>query len=57
MLVQLPGADEEAALRHRYLDMLLQALHTPAGRNHPGDPPDRPTLTAHCRPTSQPVRG
>jgi hypothetical protein len=56
MLVQLPGADEEAALRHRYLDMLLQALHTPAEAKLPGPPARQADLTARCRPTSQPVR-
>ena len=29
MLVELPGVDGGAAIRHRYLELLLQALHTP----------------------------
>jgi len=56
MLVQLPGADEGAALRHRYLDLLLQALHAPAEAKLPGPPARQADLTARWRARSQPVR-
>jgi hypothetical protein len=42
MLVQLPGEDEGAALRHQYLALLLHALHTPVEAELPRPPPDRP---------------
>jgi AcrR family transcriptional regulator len=55
-LVQLPGADGGGALRHRYLALLLQALHTPVEAKLPG-PAARPAdLTARWRPQSPPVR-
>src|SRR5690348_12260772 len=38
MLVELPGADGGAALRHRYLALLLQALHNPVEAKLPGTP-------------------
>jgi len=56
MLVQLPGADEGASLRHRYLDLLLQALHTPVEANLPGPPARQADLTARWRQRSQPER-
>jgi AcrR family transcriptional regulator len=52
MLVQLPGADEGTALRHRYLALLLQALHAPAGAKLPGPPARQADLVARWRPGS-----
>jgi AcrR family transcriptional regulator len=49
MLVQLPGADDGAALRHRYLTLLLQALHTPVEAKLPGSPARQADLTARWR--------
>jgi AcrR family transcriptional regulator len=49
MLIRLPGADEGAALRHRYLALLLQALHAPAEAKLPGPPARRADLTARWR--------
>ncbi len=49
MLVGLPGADEGTALRHRYLTLLLQALHTPVEAKLPGPPARRADLTARWR--------
>ena len=57
MLVQLPGADEGAALRHRYLALLLQALHTPVEAKLPGPPARQADLTARWQPRSHPARG
>jgi AcrR family transcriptional regulator len=56
MLVQLPGADEGAALRHRYLALLLQALHAPVEAKLPGSPARQADLTARWRRQSDPVR-
>jgi AcrR family transcriptional regulator len=56
MLVQLPGADEGAALRHRYLALLLQALHTPVEAKLPGPPARQADLIARWRPRSDPAR-
>jgi AcrR family transcriptional regulator len=56
MLVQLPGADEGAALRHRYLALILQALHTPVEAKLPGPPARQADLTARWRPQSHPAR-
>jgi AcrR family transcriptional regulator len=50
MLVQLPGSDEGAPLRHRYLALLLQALHTPVEAKLPGPPARQADLTARWRP-------
>jgi len=36
--VNMPGADGGAALRRRYLALLLEALHAPAGSPLPGPP-------------------
>ena len=36
MLVKLPGGDADSSLRHRYLALLLQALHNPVEANLPG---------------------
>jgi AcrR family transcriptional regulator len=52
MLVQLPGADEGAALRHRYLALLLQALHAPAEAKLPGPAARQADLVARWRPES-----
>jgi hypothetical protein len=49
MLVRLPGEDEGAALRHRYLALLLQALHTPVEAKLPGPPARQADLTARWR--------
>ena len=49
-LVQLPGADDGAALRHRYLALLLQALRTPVEAKLPGPPARRADLAARWRP-------
>jgi AcrR family transcriptional regulator len=57
MLVELPGADEGTALRHRYLALLLQALHTPVEAKLPGPPARQADLTARWRPRSHPARG
>jgi hypothetical protein len=56
MLVQLPEADEGSALRHRYLDLLLQALHTPVEAKLPGPAARQADLIARWRPQSQPAR-
>ena len=40
-LIELPGADGGAALRRRYLALVLQALHTPAEAKLPGPPARR----------------
>jgi AcrR family transcriptional regulator len=55
MLVQLPGPDEGAALRHRYLALLLQALHTPVEAELPGPPARQADLTARWRRRSRPA--
>jgi AcrR family transcriptional regulator len=55
MLVELPRADESAALRHRYLALLLQALHTPVEARLPGPPARRADLTARWRPRPHPA--
>jgi AcrR family transcriptional regulator len=49
MLVQLPGADEGTSLRHRYLDLLLQGLHTPVEARLPGSPARSADLVARWR--------
>lgn len=56
MLVELPGAAESAALRHRYLALLLQALHTPVEAKLPGPPARQADLAARWRSRSRPVR-
>jgi len=56
MLVQLPGADEGAALRHRYLALLLQALRTPVQAELPGPPAQQADLIARWRAPSHPAR-
>jgi AcrR family transcriptional regulator len=55
MLVQVPGADEGAALRHRYLTLLLQALRTPVEAKLPGPSARSADLIARWRPRSQPA--
>ena len=55
MLVQLPGPDEGTALRHRYLALLLQALHTPAEAKLPGLPARQADLTARWRQSHPPA--
>lgn len=54
MLVKLPGPAEGSALRHRYLALLLQALHTPAEAELPGPPAREADLTTRWRPVSDP---
>lgn len=56
MLVKLPGPDQGNALRHRYLDLLLQALHAPAEAKLPGSPARQADLAARWRPGSHPAR-
>lgn len=53
MLVELPGPDRGAGLRHRYLALLLQALHAPAQAPLPGPPVRQADLTARWRARSQ----
>jgi AcrR family transcriptional regulator len=45
-LIELPGADGGAALRRRYLALVLQALHTPAEAKLPGPAARRTDLAA-----------
>jgi hypothetical protein len=47
--IELPGADGGAALRHRYLALLLQALHAPAEAPLPGRPARQSDLAARWR--------
>ena len=47
--VRLPVADGGAALRHRYLALVLQALHDTAAPGLPGPPPDPADLAARWR--------
>lgn len=50
MLVELPGASEQsAALRRRYLGLLLQALHTPVEAKLPGPAARQADLVARWR--------
>jgi AcrR family transcriptional regulator len=49
MLVDLPGPDRGAALRHRYLALLLQALHNPTEAPLPGTPAQPADLVARWR--------
>ncbi|WP_255474589.1 TetR/AcrR family transcriptional regulator [Micromonospora sp. AMSO31t] len=49
MLVDLPGADRGVALRHRYLALLLQALHNPVEAPLPGVPARQEDLVARWR--------
>ena len=49
MLVDLPGADDGAALRRRYLALLLQALHNPVEGRLPGPPARQADLVARWR--------
>ena len=53
MLVELPGPDRGADLRHRYLALLLQALHAPAQAPLPGPPARQADLAARWRARSQ----
>jgi len=52
MLVDLPGADRGAALRHRYLELLLQGLHNPVEAKLPGSPARQADLVARWRKNS-----
>jgi AcrR family transcriptional regulator len=45
-LIELPGADGGAALRRRYLSLILQALRAPAVAKLPGNPARRADLAA-----------
>ncbi|MFY1693052.1 TetR/AcrR family transcriptional regulator [Plantactinospora sp. WMMB782] len=47
--IELPGADGGAALRRRYLALLLQALHAPAEAALPGRPARQADLVARWR--------
>jgi AcrR family transcriptional regulator len=47
--VDLPGADRGRDLRHRYLGLLLQALHAPGSADLPGHAASEPDLTARWR--------
>ncbi len=49
MLVELPGPNDGAALRRRYLALLLQALHNPVEARLPGPPARQADLTARWR--------
>jgi len=49
MLVDLPGSDGGAALRRRYLALLLQALHATAADKLPGSPARQADLVARWR--------
>jgi AcrR family transcriptional regulator len=57
MLVELPGPDGGAALRHRYLTLLLQALRAPAPAPLPGPPARQADLIARWRSPSAPRPG
>jgi AcrR family transcriptional regulator len=56
MLVELPGSDGGAALRHRYLALLLEALHARAETQLPGPPARAADLAARWRARSRPAR-
>jgi AcrR family transcriptional regulator len=47
--VDLPGPERGGKLRHRYLDLLLQALRAPGSEALPGGPADEADLTARWR--------
>jgi AcrR family transcriptional regulator len=47
--VDLPGPERGRELRHRYLELLLQALRAPASAGLPGKPASEPDLTARWR--------
>jgi AcrR family transcriptional regulator len=49
MLVELPGPDGGAALRRRYLALLLQALHNPVEARLPGQAARQADLVARWR--------
>jgi AcrR family transcriptional regulator len=49
MLVELPGSDDGAALRRRYLALLLQALHNPVEARLPGPAARQADLVARWR--------
>jgi AcrR family transcriptional regulator len=49
MLVELPDPDGGAALRRRYLTLLLQALHNPVEAKLPGPPARQSDLAARWR--------
>jgi AcrR family transcriptional regulator len=55
MLVELPGPDDGAALRRRYLSLLLQALHNPVEAPLPGPPASEADLTARWRTRATPA--
>jgi AcrR family transcriptional regulator len=54
MLVEVPGPDRGAALRHRYLALLLQALRAPVKAPLPGPPARQADLVARWRARSRP---
>lgn len=47
--VELPGPGRGRDARHRYLELILQALRAPAGDPLPGAPPAEADLTARWR--------
>jgi AcrR family transcriptional regulator len=49
MLVELPGPNHGAALRRRYVALLLQALHNPVEAKLPGSPAQQADLVARWR--------
>jgi AcrR family transcriptional regulator len=55
MLVELPGPDDGAALRRRYLALLLQALHNPVEARLPGPAARQADLVARWRARSTAV--
>ena len=54
MLVEVPGPDRGATLRHRYLALLLQALRAPVKAPLPGPPARGADLVARWRARSRP---
>jgi AcrR family transcriptional regulator len=48
--VELPGPDRGRALRHRYLDVVLQALRAPVSEPLSGAPAEEADLTVRWRP-------
>jgi hypothetical protein len=55
--VELPGDDGGAALRRRYLSLLLQALRAPGLERLPGQPAREADLTARWRTRRQTKTG
>lgn len=55
MMVELPGGDGGAGLRHRYLALVLQALRNPVEAALPGPPARQSDLVARWRTSARPV--